>query len=204
MHECQFPDPERTRYLLQRASAGDTSAEWKLYSSFGKVVEGEAQKHRLMRILAGFETPENVVGEVWLQCFESDGVRRFHDRGKGSFRKYLCKILNRVMVDLVRYHKAEKRGCASRIEMRSDSVDSLKNVISNDPTPTSAARLQEYDDLTREMLNNQELAVWQMKNHEGLNSVEIGERLNLSDSRVRGIYMQAKKKILLSVKTKIE
>ena len=207
MPPASIPEPAHTREFLKLALSGDSAAEKALYRRFTLVLSEEVRKHKVMRFLKRFVPEDDVVSEIWLRCYSSGAIHRFNDRGEGSFRKFLCKILNRTLCDLARRHGAGKRKTALMLRTFAEqgggddsSVPPHELPPSREPSPTSSARVSEMRAICEKTLDSREWAVWKMAESDGLDSSEIGKRVGLSPSTVRGIISGAQRKLVLALK----
>ena len=202
-------DPQKstilTKELLALYRRGDTEAERRVFETHRNMLLEEATRHRLMRFLKRFSTPEDVVDEVLLRALSSGLLTdRFQDRGRGSLRKMLSRVLDRVLLDGCRRHGAAKRGEGRRdasLDAPAEGSDEAGSglpepVLSGEPTPTSNARASELIELCRRHLNDREWSVWSLIEVEGLDPGAAAERLDESPASVRGVLFRARAKLL--------
>jgi RNA polymerase sigma factor (sigma-70 family) len=190
--------PTLTKQLLARYLAGDFAAEERLFARFRATLLERARRHPRMRPIARAHEPDDVVNEVFGRALASGMLRQFEDRGHGSLEAALGKVLDNTLVDLARRMNAEKRGgTISRVEPgQVRAPTSLEHVAADDTTPTSRARSRELLELARQQLDAREFEIWSRIELDGATSVELGERLCLSSSAVRGILFRAQRKLL--------
>src|SRR5262245_10553389 len=97
-----------TSVALQRALAGDESAQTRLFQPMRQILLCEARRHPIARRIRSSFSAEDMVAEVWMRCFASGVLAGFEDRGRGSLRRLLCTILERVLRDMSRRLRAIK------------------------------------------------------------------------------------------------
>jgi RNA polymerase sigma factor (sigma-70 family) len=206
------PDPPsepRTRELLERVRMGDPRAERTLFESFRPALTAEASGHRLMPVLRQVLTPEDVVSEVWLRCYQTHALEGFQDRGSGSLLRFLRMVLERVMIDLVRRSTAAKRdGGAQQALADAEAANGIGSALSSlparEPTPTSHARVGELVELCRSVLSAEEWTVWNAVEVQGLDTETVVQRLDRSPSAIRGLLFRARKKLFLALERKLD
>jgi len=210
MADAAEPDPILTREFLQLARKGDAEAEWRLFSRYSVILRDEARRHRLMRFISNMATPDDIVSEVWVRGYASGSLQAFEDRGRGSLRRFLCVLLDRTMVDLTRRFGAVKR--RSLLACRGFEVDSgtkancsvTKVADVKEPTPTSNVRADELLRLCEEVLEEKEWRIWKLAESDGLDSAEIGVRLGISSSAVRGVLFRARAKLITALESRLD
>ena len=187
-----------TEEVLDRSLCGDTEAERALFSELRTFLLRELRSHRLQRAALRHCSADDVVSEVWLRCYTSGSLRTFRTSGQGSLRRFLCRILNRTLVDVLRRHRAAKRGgSAASGANRSVAPEQLEQEIASpEPTPSSDARATELWQLCETVLNQRELTIFRLTEAEGLDSVEIADRLESTPSAVRSCLNRARTKLI--------
>jgi len=160
-----------------------------------------------MRAIEREVAAEDVVQEVFWRALASGMLRRFEDRGHGSLEAALCRILERTMIDVARRMRAEKRGGShARLELgtKDENHDGIDRLPSADTTPTGSVRARELVELAGRVLDVREIQVWELIQLEGLDSVEVGERLGISASAVRGVLFRAQSKLVRAIGGELE
>ena len=194
------PQAEATRILLELALAGDAEAQRRLYSEYSGFLVACARSHPAMPMLRRRQIDEeDVAQEAWHEAFEKRTLIRFEYRGPGSLRKYLATVLNRTAQDLAKAERAEKRG-GGRVPLALGELEDTEGVIQvsqeREAAPTSRARDKELEGRTERILGPRLWDIWRLAQREGFTSEEIGCRLGLSDSHVRKLYGEAKRRLL--------
>jgi len=192
-----LPDPVQTAELLARSRSGDRLAEYQLWSSLRRFLERRAGTHPRMGMLRDKLSADDVVQEVWVRLQSPGALDAFEDRGKGSLRRFLVAFLETTIVDLIRRHHAERRGGATDLR----SMDAKGNrtlsmqVESDEPTPTSEARVGDYQGRIESILQPRELDVWRLRTEEGLDFLEIGRRLEITEDAARSLHRRARERL---------
>lgn len=197
------PDPELTltHKLIARYLEGDRVAEHGLFKKHSELLLNRARAHPWMSGLRAHLSPEDVVDEVFLRALSSGLLREFDARSRGSLKRVLFKILDRVLVDLFRRHGAVKRrlppllsGSGEEAENPKWSLEAL--VPSDTTTPTSNARATELLELCRQHLSPREWEVWRRVEVDGLGADGTAQALGLTPSAVRSLMFRARAKLL--------
>jgi len=189
-----------TEDLLVRSFEGDERAERELFGELQGFLLRELRAHRLAPSALQHCSSNDLVNEVWLRCYSSGALKSFRASGHGSLRRFLCRILNRTLVDVLRRERADKRGGRQRHAAQvSPEPDAPQwEFAAPDPTPSSGARFLEMWELCEATLSPKELDVFRLTEAEGLDGAEIARRLELTPSAVRSLLFRARGKLILA------
>jgi RNA polymerase sigma factor (sigma-70 family) len=142
--------------------------------------------------------PEDLVHDALARALDSGLLEHFEDRGPGSLRNLLLRVLDRTILDALRAERAEKRSTNARGSGGDESEAGAigQHVDRREPSPTSVARSSEWIGLCRSLLAEHEWRVWSAVELEGCTPSEVARMLGLGESSARGILFRARSKIL--------
>ena len=133
----------------------------------------------------------------------ADSLRSFDDEGPGSLQRFISRILDRVLIDMVRRSKATKRGgtfLAHSLDTTETHVPSCsshgKPLTSRDPSPTSNARATEMNELCRSVLEASEYRIWHQVEVLGRSSEEVAAEFCTSSAAIRGLLFRSRAKLV--------
>jgi RNA polymerase sigma factor (sigma-70 family) len=174
--------------------SGCSAAERELFGTYRELLVVRARRHPLMVMLRRRLEPEDVADETLMRALRSNVIGRLEDRGRGSLRKVLERVLDRVLLDLHRGATTAKRGShALPVGLDGQVEDSLP---ASDPTPTSEARAAELVEMCRRELTEREWQAWRLVELEGLESGTAALRIGTTGSAVRGLVLRARAKLI--------
>jgi RNA polymerase sigma-70 factor (ECF subfamily) len=189
-----------TGKLLEQALQGDVAAQAAVFGPHRAQLLAQTRGHPLMRFLRQTTTPDDLVDEVFLRALGSGLLQRFEDRGPGSLRKVLTRVLERTLLDACRRLGAAKRAPSLWADPLSGASDDgeagTPPQLSHWTTPTSRARIDELMGRCRRILSEREFAAWILVEVDELDSTAAGKRLDLSPSAVRGLVSRARDKLV--------
>jgi len=194
-----------TQDVLERYRSGDGEAERQLFERCRSMLVRRAQSHPRLRAIRHEFSAEDAAHEVLWRALSSGMLERFEHRGKGSLDAALLLVLDRTLVDMGRRLAARKRGGGhSRVlEPRPDgeSTSGLERLPANDVTPTADARARELVEIAERELSPREFRVWHLIEIAGLDSNEVGQRLGITASAVRGLLFRAQARLVRTLGT---
>lgn len=174
------------RYLAGVGPAGDRIVEryqgWLLDQARRRLPAGRRR---------GLPRPEDAVQEVWMRLFASGWLTEYREEGHPKLPVRLLRLLESTIIDGLRRAGASKRGIdrlARSLEAMCEEAGEGPAGIpaSREPTPTSHVRQIELLARIRRHVSDLQWEVLHLKHVEGLDSSEIGGRLGMSASAVRG------------------
>lgn len=185
-----------TEIQLSRAIGKDEAAQRRFVERFTPVIEQFARSLGFWPNYSRYLTTDDLVQEFWT-AFWTD-PERFEYRGKGSFPAWAQTVVTNLANGLLRKQNALKRGGNKQPESLVGDVGERAQLVCSgggEPSPTSAARTHEILEIAWRVLTDQERLVFDLIAIQGHSSVTVAEELGRSDSRVRGIYARARRKL---------
>ena len=185
-----------TGVLIERWLGGDSEARERVAASHLGPLRSSAWHHPLRRKLRVGTDPDDIASDAWLRILRSPVLNRFRDRGRGSLRKLLYRVLHRQFQDTLRRQVSAMRD-ANEIQLPCDrgGVGPSPAMCMEDrryPSPTSEARAHEWLEQVRALLTDERWQVWHAIEIEGCTCAEMAEELGRSDSAVRGVLHRAR------------
>lgn len=193
--------PTLTKELLAAYLGGDHEAELRLFARTHRTLIEHTRRHPRMRAVSRACAPEDVVQEVLRRALASGMLRSFDDRGRGSLDAALAKILDNTLVDIARREGSLKRGGAlARVGLEAkDAGGAVRQIASDETTPTNAARSRELLEWARGQLEPREFGIWHAVEVEGRTSVELAPGAGSTPAAVRGIVFRAQRKLITAM-----
>ena len=161
--------------LLARARAGDEGALEVLYRTHRAAAQGVAY-----RVLRNGTLAEDAVQEGFLDLWRT--VDRF-DAKRASVRAWLCVLVHRRAVDLVRVEARKREAAGEASWAEPDSYTTEELVVLRDERMRVRAALGQLSHAHREVL---ELAYWG-----GLSQSDLAERFGIPLGTVKSRTFQA-------------
>jgi len=180
-----------TRELVDRYLAGIGPAGDRIVERYQGWLLDQARRRLPTGRRRGLPRPEDAVQEVWLRLFASGWLSDYQDREHPRLPVRLARLLRSTIIDSLRRAGASKRGfdrlARSLESMCEEAGDGHAWVpASREPTPTSHARQIELLARIRRSVTDLQWEILHLKHAEELDSTEIGGRLGISSSAVRG------------------
>jgi RNA polymerase sigma-70 factor (ECF subfamily) len=180
--------------LVRRARGGDEGAFRTLFVRYRDVLSAHAGQRLAPRFRRKLSTAD-LLQETFLAAFQNlDG---FEDRGEGSFRAWLTKILDhRVQHHVRHYAGTAKRG--ARGEVTRGRRPSTLQFAGNAATPSQHAIAGEFEDRAERALaalpdDYREVLVLRQREH--LTLKETAARMGRSVGAVNKLYARALKQL---------
>jgi RNA polymerase sigma-70 factor (ECF subfamily) len=176
------PDEHRTLELVQKLQRGETAAFSELYGRFRDDLLFAIRVRMGAGLRAAMQS-EDVLQSVALDAFQA--LPGFQDRGKGSLRAFLRRLVENKLRDRARGLAARKRSGSVPLD------DALAEQIAVPALPTyHDAR---YDRLERALaaLPAEMREIVLLRRIDGLDSKSAAERMGRSDDAVRKLYSRA-------------
>jgi RNA polymerase sigma-70 factor (ECF subfamily) len=184
------PNPEDEADLLRRIAAGDEEAFGLLFARYEPMLRRFAEE-RLPAKLRRRVSAADVLQEAHLGAF---GKREgFEDRGPGSFRNWLLRIVEFKVNDAVRRHARAKGRAAGREVTRAARAETGA-FPGRQPSPSQVAVGAEMADLARralESLSESDREVVRLVREEHLTLAEVGRRTGRTREAAKKSYGRA-------------
>jgi len=189
-----------TGELIDRWRSGDPSALDRLVARHNPMLLARAEAHPLRRRLAARPDAGDVAHDALVRVLASGLLARFEDRGAGSLRKVLFRVLDRTLLDALRRERTSKRSANVARAFR-DGTDAgleafLQSVDHREPSPTSQARTREWVETCRDLLAEREWVVWHAVEVGGRTAADVARDLGIAESAARGLLFRARRRIL--------
>ena len=138
--------------------------------------------------------------EALCRALSSGLFQRVEDRGRGSLRNVLFRVLDRTFLDALRRQNAAKRS-ANELRLVGDEEGTGAHplaglVDAREPTPTSTARAREWIARCQRVLTPREWAVWSAVEVEGLSPAQAAERCGIGGNAARGLLLRARTRLI--------
>ncbi len=177
--------------LAARARSGSSKAFQLLLERHQERLEAAASR-RLPKAIQGRVSASDVVQECFLVAHLR--IADFEDRGSGSFKRWLARILRNKVHDEVRDHLGRARRTVGREVARRGSRSDVMPVADRAPSPGSRAQGTEERALFKKALlslTDDQQAVIRLVHEGGLTTVEAAEHLHRTGEAVRKLYARA-------------
>ncbi len=185
---------ERTEAQWARARKGSREDERQLFFKLWNFVVERTRRNRCWPGLKPHMEAEDVAQSLWELVFRRGSLQYFEDRGAGSLRVWLGCCLDHHMVDLLRHHKAERRG-GGEANLPLDAGNSSAPgfvPVSTEPGVLSIVQFSDWKDRCKEVLQRREYAVWRLRVDDELEYAAIGEALSITPAAARGLLKRAR------------
>jgi RNA polymerase sigma-70 factor (ECF subfamily) len=185
--------------LAARAGAGDESAFEALFRRHAPGLR-EQVRRRLPGLLRRKVAESDVIQMAYMGVHRS--LPSFVDRGEGSFRAWLSRIVDHKVRDILRrYVGCEKR--ALDLESSGPLVSDGDRMPGAGPTPSAVAVCEELRErilLAMEELSEDYRHVLRLVQEEGLTLTEAGRRMGRSAGAAEKLYGRALAKLALAIR----
>ncbi|MHC4551008.1 MAG: sigma-70 family RNA polymerase sigma factor [Planctomycetota bacterium] len=176
--------------LMARVQAGDSGAFSVLFHRHEKLLQQRVMG-RMRANLRRKVSVTDVLQETRIIALERCG--EFEDRGPGSVRKWLDRIAERKVQEVVRHHIQRAKRAVGREVTRGRRPDTAQFVAAG-PSPSQAAiaaeRAQRVQRALRSLSRDHE-TVLRLAREEGLSLREVGERMGRSREAAKKLYARA-------------
>lgn len=192
------PPVTTTAALLELATTGQREAQGRLLEKCSKQLLARIRGHPLMGRIRHFSSAEDVAQDVAMRFMSSRTLEGFRDRDRGSLLRLLFTLVDRTMKDMARRQYALKRGglpAAQSFDGAGPEPGQVQ-VVAHDPSPSSNAKLLEFDSILQKLLSKRAWAVWRLKACHEEDFASIGRKLGMTAAAARSLYNRAKKRIL--------
>ena len=195
------PEDASTGELLARWRLGNRAALEQLTGAHSALLLARARAHPLRNHLQNRPDPADLVNDALVRALASGLLERFEQRGPGSLRNVLFRVLDRTIQDALRAERAGKRApngaLGSGDEDGAEPAGPAEHAVDHrEPSPTSEARSKEWVERCRAILPAREWEVWSRVELEGYAPAEVAAALELGESAARGLLFRARARIL--------
>jgi len=185
-----------TRAVLARLRRGERECREILARHLLPILEARASRHPALGRLRRHVDPADVATETLDRFLHTRAFERFEDQGPGSVRRYLFRILDRVVSDWRRRARRRPDFSASPIEDGEDAGAAASRRLVD---PTSAGDLVAAKDLERAAIAvaspGAEQEVARMLLEQGLQPGEIAAATRRSGTSARGFVFRVRAKL---------
>ncbi len=194
-----------TAEAYDKAQANDTKAQQQVYGEESARLEKAARAHPSMPGMQSRHDPEDAVGTMWVNVLEKNLTSWFRPRRPGAWRKLLRQKLAWTIRDMRRREERIKRSPnAPQLSLdgkaRTGTSRSLgESLAAEQSTPSENAYRTELMEALRqaeEILNQRELAVWQLRQYKQLAYSEIAAEIGETEAQVRPLFHRARGKVV--------
>lgn len=176
--------------LVRRLQAGDDAAFAALMGRFGPLLARHADR-QLPAALRRRISVSDVVQEAAVVAYRRCGD--FDDRGDGSFRNWLLRIVDLKVREAVRANAGTSKRALGR-EAHGEGAPDPAAMAGSLPSPSQVAVGAELAEIARaafESLEPQYQRVFRLARHEGLPLREVAVRMGRSREAVKKLYARA-------------
>lgn len=171
------------RSLLRLWQAGDQDAARQLFDRYVERLLALA-KRRISQRLASRVDPEDVVQSVFRTFFDRAKAGQFHIEDQNDVCKLLARITVHKTLRQIAFHKAAKRDPSMETAQATDGQERLGELLDREPTPEEANVFVDQLEHFLNRLRPQDRQILEMR-MQGYNNLEIAEKLNVSDRKIR-------------------
>ena len=183
--------PDQTMELLRRWHAGDHQALDDLVARELPWIRDYVQG-RLGPLLRARGEVDDYVQEAMLDVLRYGP--RFVTDHPAAFRRLLSRIVENTLRDMADWHGAERRALHRERQLPSDSVLHLDRPFETVTRPSEAAERNEqtaWVALAMELLDPDDRRVILLRQWEGLEFADVGQRLGLTEDAARMRFQRA-------------
>jgi len=191
------PTTEPTSTLdayIEAHTDGSAESNAKLYYLHARLLRRATR--RIPKSLQKTIDPEQAVQDVWLKLAKKGNTPPVGPE-KGELTKWMCKVLDQHVTDLIRRQMAAKRGGGNRqVSIHpSDSQTSPVAVLARTPTPSEDASAKELIALAKKRLPAQQYDVWYGVHVRSETPAELAIQMGRTPSAIRGLLKRAHEKL---------
>jgi RNA polymerase sigma-70 factor (subfamily 1) len=183
----EWPDDED---LVRQAQAGDESALTVLMQRYQALLTHHAER-QLPDSLRPRVSTADVVQEAQIVAYERH--REFEDRGGGSFRNWLLKIVDLKVKEVLRTHMATAKRAQGREVVKRTNVRTAY-FVSGNPSPSQVAVGDEVQEIARRAMNTlpeDYRQVLRLAREQGLSLREAAACMGRSREATKKLYGRA-------------
>lgn len=187
-----------TQHHVECWRNGDQDALGRLCERLGPLLRHRIEFHRNWGRLRSLYSVEDVKQEVWTRVVRSGPGSFEPTDARRAFVSWLAQICDATLVDLIRQADAGKRGGGQRpVTLDSAAADLRLRRPGQARTlsPTTEARLSDFEQVARRVLTERELKAWQWVVLENYTSTEAAMGLDSSPAAVRSLLVRSRSKL---------
>lgn len=176
--------------LVRSARDGDEAARAALVERHARRLRARARR-RIPQAVRGKVAESDIVQETWIAAFLH--LDEFHERGDGSFARWMATVLDRKVLDEVRRFAGTGKRDVQREIGGGSSIVRLAGAA-GDPSPSTEAMRREERariDAALATLPEPQRRVIGLVQEERLTFEQAGERLGRSADAARKLYGRA-------------
>jgi RNA polymerase sigma-70 factor (ECF subfamily) len=176
-------EPHQDQSLLRLWQAGDESAAREIFERYFERLLALARR-RISQRLASRVDPEDVVQSAFRTFFGRYKAGQFTIQDSEDVCKLLARITVHKTLRQIAFHKAAKRDPSQEAGQGSDGQAQLLEVLDREPTPEAVNAFVDQLDHFLKQLRPEDRQILEMR-MQGYNSLEIAEKLGISDRKIR-------------------
>jgi RNA polymerase sigma-70 factor, ECF subfamily len=176
-------EPHQDQSLLRLWQAGDESAAREIFERYFERLLALARR-RISQRLASRVDPEDVVQSAFRTFFGRYKAGQFTIQDSEDVCKLLARITVHKTLRQIAFHKAAKRDPSQEAGQGSDGQAQLMEVLDREPTPEAVNAFVDQLDHFLKQLRPEDRQILEMR-MQGYNSLEIAEKLGISDRKIR-------------------
>jgi RNA polymerase sigma-70 factor (ECF subfamily) len=177
------PPPQPDRSLLHLLRIGDQRAAQEVFDRYANQLLHLARR-RISQRLARRIDPEDIVQSVFRTFFDRARAGKFQVEGPDDLCKLLVRITVRKTLRQVAFHQAAKRDMNQEAVPADGEQDRLLEILDRGPTPEEAGKFLDQLDHLLDQMRPEDRQIIDLR-LQGYSNVEIAERLNISDRKIR-------------------
>ncbi|MCS6851863.1 MAG: sigma-70 family RNA polymerase sigma factor [Gemmataceae bacterium] len=178
------PSPE-DRALLESFQAGDPDAARRLFDGYVDRLLPLARR-RLSQRLASRVDAEDIVQSVFRTFFKRLKAGRFRIDDQDDLCKLLVRITVHKTLRQIAFHKAAKRDPSLEAGQGTGSVDHLRHLLDQEPTPEAQVAFLDELESFLSQLRPQEREILELR-MQGYSNEEIAQKLGIYDRKIRRV-----------------
>jgi RNA polymerase sigma-70 factor, ECF subfamily len=176
-------EPHQDQSLLRLWQAGDENAAREIFERYFERLLALARR-RISQRLASRVDPEDVVQSAFRTFFGRYKAGQFTIQDSEDVCKLLARITVHKTLRQIAFHKAAKRDPSQEAGQGSDGQQQLMEVLDREPTPEAVNAFVDQLDHFLKQLRPEDRQILEMR-MQGYNSLEIAEKLGISDRKIR-------------------
>jgi RNA polymerase sigma-70 factor (ECF subfamily) len=176
-------EPHQDRSLLRLWQAGDQGAARELFERYCERLLALARR-RISQRLASRVDAEDVVQSVFRTFFDRAKAGQFTIQDPDDICKLLARITVHKTLRQIAFHKAAKRDPSSEAGQGAEGQERLLEVLDREPTPEAANAFVDQLEHFLGQLRPEDRQILELR-MQGYNNLEIAEKLNVSDRKIR-------------------
>jgi RNA polymerase sigma-70 factor (subfamily 1) len=196
---------ESENSLLEDAVKGDSGALERLLLGRHRQLLGHV-RGKIPSDVVSIVAPEDVLQAVYVEVFRQ--IDSFEQQGIAAFSSWLRTIADHRLQDMIRSHRAAKRG-GGRVNVDrvpatpDDSINALVEVVARDDrTPSLSMARREMQSAMRVALGglkDEYREAIQLRHIDGLSPVEVAARMKRSKQAVHMLCQRGMKQLRLAM-----